>query len=104
MKTKFKLLTWNIEDERVFSRELKSESEAIETAEALAYRKNCPHSIIGILRTKKTGHRWDLKVWDIDKPGKKEYISFYSKKDAIFATKGIMEYDDTLKTDLTKIY
>lgn len=104
MKTKFKLLTWNIEDERVFSRELKSESEAIETAEALEYRKVCPHSIIGILRTRKTGHRWELKVWSIDKPGKVEYIPFYSKKDAIFATKGIKEYDDTLKTNLIKIY
>ena len=104
MKTKFKLLTWNIEDERVFSRELRSESEAIETAEALGYRKVCPHHIIGVLKTRKTGHKWELKVWDIDKPGKVEYIPFYSKKDAIFAIKGIKEYDDTLKTELIKIY
>ena len=104
MKTKFKLLTWNIEEECIFSRELRSENEAIETAEALGCRKVCPHDIIGILRTRKTGHRWELAVWSIDKPQKMEYIPFYSKKDAIFAAKGIKEYDDTLKTNLIKIY
>lgn len=104
MKTKFKLLTWNIEEECVFSRELRSENEAIQTAQALGNRRVCPHDIIGILRTRKTGHRWELKVWPIDKPQKMEYIPFYSKKDAIFAIKGIKEYDDTLKTDLIKIY
>ena len=55
MKTKFKLLTWNIEEECIFSRELRSENEAIETAQALRNRKVCPHDIIGILRTRKTG-------------------------------------------------
>lgn len=104
MKTKFKLLTWNIEEECIFSRELRSENEAIEIAQALGNRRVCPHDIIGILRTRKTGHRWNLAVWNIDKPQKMEYIPFYSKKDAIFATKGIKEYDDTLKTDLIKIY
>ena len=104
MKTKFKLLTWNIEEECIFSRELRSENEAIETAQALGNRRVCPHSIIGILRTRKTGHKWELAVWDIDKPQKMEYIPFYSKKDAIFAAKGIKEYDDTLKTNLIKIY
>lgn len=104
MKTKFKLLTWNIEEECIFSRELRSENEAIETAQALRNRKVCPHDIIGILRTRKTGHRWELKVWSIDKPQKVEYIPFYSKKDAIFAIKGIKEYDDTLKINLIKNY
>lgn len=103
MKTKFKLLTWNIEDERVFSRELRSENEAIETAQALGNRKVCPHDIIGILKTRKTGHKWELKIWS-GEPGKVEYIPFYSKKDAIFAIKGIKEYNDTLKTNLIKFY
>lgn len=104
MKTKFKLLTWNIEEECIFSRELRSENEAIETAQALKNRKVCPHDIIGILRTRKTGHRWELKVWPIKKPQKVKYIPFYSKKDAIFAIKGIKEYDDTLKINLIKTY
>ena len=104
MKTKFKLLTWNIDEECIFSREFKCENEAIEKAQALGNRRTCPHDVIGILRTKKTGHRWDLKVWIPEKPWNVEYIPFYSKKDAIFATKEIKEYDDTLKTSLIKIY
>jgi hypothetical protein len=104
MKTKFKLLTWNIEDDCIFSRELRCENEAIEAAQALGNRRVCRHDVIGILKVRKVGHRWELAVWSIEKPLKMEYISFYSKKDAIFAIKAIKEYDDTLKTHLTKIY
>ena len=104
MKTRFKLITWNIEEEYIFSREFKSENRAIETAQALGNRKIYPHDVIRILRTKKTGHKWELAVWNIDKPQKVEYISFYSKKDAIFTIKCIKEYNDTLKVKLTKIY
>ena len=96
METRFKLVTWNIEDDCIFSREFKSENRAIETAQALGNRKTCPHDVIRILRTKKTGHRWELAVWDIDKPQKVEYIFFYSKKDATFTIKSIKEYDDPL--------
>ena len=104
MKAKFKLITWNLEEDCIFSREFESENDAIQTAQALSNRRTCTHDVINILRTKKTGHRWELAVWVIDKPQKVEYISFYSKKDAIFAIKNIKEYDGTLKTDLIKIY
>ena len=104
METRFKLLTWDIEADCAFSRDFKKENDAIQTAQALSNRRTCPHDIINILRTKKTGHKWDLAVWDIDKTQNIEYISFYSKRDAIFAIKKIREYDDTLKVDLTKIY
>lgn len=104
MKTKFKLVTWNINEECIFSKEFKYENEAIGAAQALGNRKVYPHNVIGILRTKKTGHKWYLKVWNIEKPQKMKYIPFYSKKDAIFAIKGIKEYDDTLKVNLIKIY
>ena len=104
MKTKFKLLTWNISERRIFSREFKCKDEAIEAAQALRYRRVNSHDIIGIFRTRKTGHRWTLNVWTTKIPQKREYISFYSKKDAIFAIRGIKEYDDTLKVNLIKIY
>ena len=104
MKTKFKLVTWNIDEECIFSKEYKYENEAIEAAIALGNRKVHPHNVITILKTKKTGHRWDLDVWNIEKPQKMKHISFYSKIDAIFAIKGIKEYDDTLKVNLNKIY
>ena len=104
MKTKFKLLTWNIDEECIFSKEYKYENEAMEAAIALKNRKVHPHNVIGILKTKKTGHRWNLEVWDIEKPQKLKHIPFYSKKDAIFATIGIKEYNDTLKVNLIKTY
>lgn len=104
METKFKLLTWNIDEECIFSREFKYENEAIEIAQALKNRRVHHHDIIGILRTKKTGHRWALYVWTPKIPQKREYISFYSKKDATFAIRGIKEYDDTLKVNLIKNY
>ncbi len=104
MKIKFKLLTWNIEDDCIFSREFRYENEAIEVARALGNRKAYRHDVIGILRIRKTGHKWELTVWNIEKPSNLEYISFYSKKDATFAIKVIKEYNDTLKVNLTKIY
>lgn len=104
MKTKFKLLTWNIDEECIFSREFKNENEAIEVAQALKNRRVHYHNVIGILRTKKTGHRWNLDVWNIRNPQKIKHIPFYSKKDAIFAIRGIKEYDEKLKVNLTKIY
>lgn len=104
MKTKFKLLTWNIDEGCIFSREFNYENEAVEAAQALRNRSVHPHDIIGILRTKKTGHRWTLNTWTTKIPHKREYIYFYSKKDAIFAIRGIKEYDDTLKVNLIKIY
>ena len=104
MKTKFKLLTWNIDEECIFSREFRCESEAIEAAQALGNRRVNPHDVIGILRTRRTGHRWNLEVWDIEKPQKIKHIPFYSKKEAIFAIRGIKEYNDTLKVKLIKTY
>lgn len=104
METRFKVLTWNIEDECIFERNFKKDFEAIQTAQALKLRRNAPHDVLSIIKTKKTGHRWELAVWNIDKPQKMEYVYFYSKKDAIFAIKVIKEYDSTLKVNLTKIY
>lgn len=53
MNTTFKLLTWDIEEDCIFSREFKYENEAIETAQALYHRRICRHHVIDILRTKK---------------------------------------------------
>ncbi len=104
METRFKLLTWNIEDDCIFSREFRSETRAIETAQALENRSVCPHYVMGILRVKVTGHRWELAVWPKERPSKIEYVYFYSRKDAIFAIKVIKECDDSLKVKLTKNY
>lgn len=104
MKTKFKLLTWNIDEGRFFSREFKCKDEAIEAAQVLKYRRVNSHDIIGVFGTRRTGHRWNLNIWTTKIPHKREYISFYSKKDAIFAIRRIKEYDDTLKVNLIKIY
>lgn len=104
MKTKFKLLTWNIEDDCIFSREFRYENEAREVAQALRNREVYPHDIIGILRIREAGHRWELAVWSTEKPSNLEYVSFHSKEDAAFATIGIKEYNVTLNTKLTKIY
>jgi hypothetical protein len=104
MKTKFKLMTWDFEEGCIFSKDFKNENEAIQMAQALGNRRSCPHNVIKIFRVKKTGHKWELEVLDADRPRKTEYVSFYSKKDAVNAIKVIREYDDTLKTSLIKIY
>ena len=104
MNTVFKLLTWDIEEDCIYTKDFERESEAIQTAEALSNRRNYLHDIINILKTRKTGHKWDLEVWTIDNPQKRKFISFYSKKDAIFAIKNIKEYDETIKTDVIQIY
>lgn len=104
MKTRFKLLTWNIEEERIFSRNCRNYSEAIQAAQALKLRQVYPHDILKIFELKRTGHKWDITVWDPKKPQKIEHVFFYSKKDAIFAIKVIKEYDSSLKVNLIKKY
>lgn len=104
MRIRFKLLTWNIEEECIFSRNFKNLFDAVESAEILKFRKVYPHDILKIFWLKKTGHKWDIKVWNPNKPQKIKHVSFYSKKDAIFAIKVIKEYDSTLKVNLTKQY
>lgn len=104
MTRKFQLLTWDIEEERICSERFWYESVAIDTAETLSRRWEHPHDVICLLKSRGAGHRWDLAVWDEDKPQKMEYISFYSKKDANFAIKHIKKYDSTIKTKLIKIY
>lgn len=104
METRFKLLTWDIEEECIFSRNFRKYTDAIRSSQTLSLRQVNPHDVLNIIKTKKTGHRWELAVWDIDKPQKLKYIYFYSKKDAIFAIKIIKEYDSTLKFNLIKKY
>lgn len=104
METKFKLLTWNIEDNCIYSREFRTEDQAIEMALALENRKVYTHNLVGILETRKTGHRWELAVWPAERPSKIEYVYCYSKEDAKFATKLIKNYDDTIEVKLTKAY
>lgn len=104
MKTRFMLLTWNIEEKCIFSRKFTNENDAFITAEELSSRKVRPHDIIKIFQIEKIGHRWDLAVWHSNDPLNVEYVSFYSKTDAIFANEVIKKYDNTLKTDLVNIY
>lgn len=104
MKTRFKILTWNIEEECIFSKNYTKYVDAIRSSQTLKLRLNSPHDVLHIFKMKKTGHKWEVAVWDINKPQKLEYVSFYSKKDAIFAIKVIKEYDSTLKVNLIKRY
>lgn len=104
MTRKFQLLTWDIEKERICSEEFWYKSVAIDTAVALSQRGEHLHDIICLLKIRKAGHRWDLSVWDEDKPQKMEHISFYSKKDANFAIEHIKKYDSAIKTKLVNIY
>lgn len=104
MAKKFQLLTWDIEEERICSEEFWYKSVAIDTAEALSRRWEHPHDVICLLKIRGTGHRWDLSIWDEDKPQKMEHISFYSKKDANFAIEHIKKYDSAIKTKLINIY
>lgn len=104
METKFKLLTWNVEEDRLFFKDYDTENEALQTALALHNRRIFPHDMIGLIRTNKTGHKWELTFLDYEGSKNIEYIYFYSKKDAKFAMEKLKEYDDTFKLYLTKIY
>lgn len=104
MKTRFKMLTWNIKEQCIFSRNFKNKNEAKTMAKALSNRRLYPHSLLKIFQVEKTGHRWELAVWRPENPLNVEYVSFYSKKDAIFANRVIEKFDMSIETELTKIY
>ena len=62
------------------------------------------HEIIGVVKNRNNGHRWNLQIWKPGNPKSMGEILFCSKKDSIFAIKCIKEHDNTIETKLTKIY
>lgn len=102
MNTSFILIAKSYSEELYFSKSFKSETDCLSFGEDFCRKGK--GAIITYLKKKNGRHRWDIDIIDDNEGIKHSCIKVNSKKNAIFAKKELMEYDDTLKMEITKIY
>lgn len=102
MKTSFILIAKSYSREPYFSKKFKNEKDCLNFGEGFC-RSN-KGDIITYLKEKNRGHRWDIDIIDDNDGIIHSCIFTNSKKNAIFAKKKLMEYDESLKIEITKIY
>lgn len=102
MNTPFILIAKNYSQELYFSKNFKNEKDCLNFGEGFS-RKN-KGDIITYLKKKGGRHRWDIDIIDDNEGIKHSCIIVNSKKNAIFAKKKLIEYDNNLKIEITKIY
>lgn len=103
METKTIIIARSYSQELFYSKKFKNEKEAIDHGERITHQyKGC---VITYLKEKRNGHRWDVDVIE-DTKGVMNIstLAVNSKKSAKLVAKNLKEYDDTLKTYITKIY
>lgn len=103
MKTKTIIIARNYSQELFYSTKFKNEKEAINHGERIVHQnKGC---VITYLNEKRTGHRWEIDIAEHIKSGINiSTLIVNSKKSAKLVAKSLKEYDDTLRTSITKIY
>lgn len=93
----------NYDQELFYLKKFKNKYEAIAHGERITFQyKGC---VIAYIKEKKTGHRWEVDIVESNNEGINiSTIVVYSKKSAKLAAKKIEEYDNTIKTRISKIY
>lgn len=104
METKSVIIARHIESDKYWERSFNSKEEAIEFKNALAHRIDDKHEIIGLIKEKRTGHRWCLIIKNPKKDWEKEVMFFNSKKNCVLAGKLIKYSNNNLKITYTKKY
>lgn len=102
MNTSFILIAKNYSQEVYFSKNFKNEADCLSFGENFCRRDK--GDIITYLKKKGGRHRWDIDIIDDNEGVKHSCIIVDSKKNAIFAKKKLMKYDDSLKIEITQIY
>lgn len=86
-----------------YLKKFKNEKEAISHGERIF--QQCKGHVVTYLKEKKTGHRWDVDIFEHDEDGVNiSSLSINSKKNAKLAAKKLKEYDDTLRIYINKVY
>jgi hypothetical protein len=104
METRLIVITKHIENDQFWKRSFSSEEEAIEFKNSLANRDYNKHEIVGLIKERKSGHRWCLCIKKPKKDWEKEAMFFNSKKSCILAARLIKDYDNNLITTYSKNY
>lgn len=102
MKKRYILLAKRYSDNKFFTKISHSEYDMIYRTEMICHRDL--GEVITHLIEKESGHRYFLDIKDCNNPNPSENINLCTKKSAIFATKALKEYDDTLKINIIKLY
>ena len=102
MNKPFILIAKSYSRELYFSKNFKEEANCLNFGEG--FSRSDKGDIITYLKRKSGRHRWDIDIIDDNEGIKHSCIIVDSKKNAIFAKKKLMEYDDSLKIEITKVY
>lgn len=103
MKTRIIIIARSYSQELFYLKKFKNEKEAINHGERIVHQnKGC---VITYLEEKNSGHRWEVDVIENVKVGLNiSTLIVNSKKNAKLVAKVLKEYDDTLKTNIYKLY
>lgn len=102
MKTSFILIAKCYSQETYFCKNFKNERDCLSFGEGFC--RSGKGDMITYLKKKGGRHRWDIDIIDDNEGVKHSCIIVDSKKNAIFAKKRLMQYDDSLKIEITQIY
>ena len=102
MKKRFILLAKIHSSGNFFMKVSYNERDMMSRSEMI-YRKDMG-DIIGHFVENETGHRYLLNIKDCENPELRPDIKFCTIKTAKFAKKALIEYDETLKIDIIKLY
>lgn len=103
MGTKTIVIAKNYNLEMFYSKKFKNEKEAISHGERIVHQ--CKGCVVTYLEEKRTGHRWDVDVFEhIKEDINISTLVLNSKKNAKLVAKNLKEYDDTLRVYINKIY
>lgn len=103
METKTIIIARSYSQELFYLKKFKNEKEAISHRERIVHQ--CKGCVIACLEEKRTGHRWDVDVFEHVKGDINiSTLVLNSKKSAKLVAKYLKEYDDTLRTYISKIY
>ena len=103
METKIVIIARNYSKKLFYLKKFKNEKEAINYGERIVHQnKGC---VITYLEEEKTGHRWEVDVFEYVKENLNiSTLVLNSKRNAKLVVEALKEYDDTLVSRYCKFY
>lgn len=103
METTTIIIARSFSQELFYFKKFKNEKDAIAHGEQISRQGKA--YIITYLKDKKSGHRWEVDIFESTKEGMNiSSLIVNSKKSAKLAAEALKEYDDTLRIYINKIY
>lgn len=102
MRRRHILIAKRYSDDKFFMK-ISSNNQDMISRSQMIFHRNIGDVIMHVIE-KVSGHRYLLDIRDADNPKLNTNIKLCCKRSAIFVKRNLVEYDDTLKIDIIKLY